>query len=480
MGSIIKRKVLEGVYWIEVPDADLRVICGCPADTIKHLSLKGLLPLVRENGIEYESGPNAILLSDDLIQNGQLSNVSEFIAYHMFYTQGTIIPTHPNSKKPKPLMIGKKDQVDAQMEYITRGNYGLTKVDEFLACGESKAFAKENIAMKRRFALDRFAHTRELIQGIYLDRKRVELRGGVTLRRLKRNVFVFSYGDKRVQVDLNLRQYRHYLPSFKLPTRSIPNHYFSVVHTGEGDGWNPDKPSLSSVIQFDGQFFLVDAGPHIVRILRAVGLKAKQLSGIFITHVHDDHVAGLFSLANSRDPLTIFATPVIRQTIITKLAALLSVSDKTIMTYFRFQELKRNVWNMREGIEIMPIPTAHPVDTTILVIRARGRNRYYSYGHFSDIAALKWLKQMIFKKNEKSGISKRYFEDIKSDYAMPLDLKKIDVGGPPIHGDAADFAADKSKKIVLGHSHTQFTKEQLAIGKEVRFGHVDVLIKKSP
>lgn len=481
MVSIIKKKVSDGVYWVEVPDADLKILCGCPADSIKHLAIKGLMPMVEENGVRYESGPNAILLSDELIQNGNLSNVSEFVAYHMFFTQGTVIPSHPNSKKPKPLMIGKKDQVDAQMEYIFQGNYGLTTEKQFLDCGETKAFAKENLAMKLRFASGGFKHTRELMEGVYLDRKKVELRAGVCVRRVKKNVFVFSYKGKSVQVNLNLQKYQHYQPTFKLPRVNIPDNYFSVIHTGEGDGWNPEKPSLSTVIQLDGRYYMVDAGPYIVRSLKAIGLKPSQLSGIFITHVHDDHVAGLFDLINKKDPLTIYATPVVRSTIINKMCALLSINKRQMRTCFKFVDLKRDDWNAKCGMEIKPITTAHPVDTTILVFRVKGKRREYTYGHFSDIAALSWLKQMIVTRRSKSGgITQKYYDAVKAVFQMALDVKKIDVGGPPIHGDAKDFAQDKSKKIILGHSHTRFTKQQLTIGKEVKFGHVDVLIKNKP
>ena len=31
--------VSSGISWVEVPEADLRVLCGCPADSVKHLML---------------------------------------------------------------------------------------------------------------------------------------------------------------------------------------------------------------------------------------------------------------------------------------------------------------------------------------------------------------------------------------------------------------------------------------------------------
>ena len=39
MQSIRKIEVSTGVWWVEVPAADIRVLCGCPADAVKHLIL---------------------------------------------------------------------------------------------------------------------------------------------------------------------------------------------------------------------------------------------------------------------------------------------------------------------------------------------------------------------------------------------------------------------------------------------------------
>ena len=37
MATIRKIAVSTGIFWIEVPEADLRVLCGCPVDSVKHL-----------------------------------------------------------------------------------------------------------------------------------------------------------------------------------------------------------------------------------------------------------------------------------------------------------------------------------------------------------------------------------------------------------------------------------------------------------
>ena len=59
--------------------------------------------------------------------------------------------------------------------------------------------------------------------------------------------------------------------------------------------------------------------------------------------------------------------------------------------------------------------------------------------------------------------------------ARPVDLKKVDAGGGLIHGDAADFAADESKKILLSHGVPE-SRDRPGRVTTAAFGDVDVLI----
>ena len=61
-------------------------------------------------------------------------------------------------------------------------------------------------------------------------------------------------------------------------------------------------------------------------------------------------------------------------------------------------------------------------------------------------------------------------------YRKPVDLKKIDIGGDLIHGNAIDFKDDTSKKIALAHKASPLTREEKTIGQNMSFGDVDVLI----
>ena len=101
--SIRKIRVTNGVFWIEIPDADLRILCGCPADAVKLLIKQWLIAKTERDGVTFETGPNAILLSDVMIQNGQIANLAEFPVLQALYRQGMILPGVKTRLKMSPL-----------------------------------------------------------------------------------------------------------------------------------------------------------------------------------------------------------------------------------------------------------------------------------------------------------------------------------------------------------------------------------------
>jgi hemerythrin len=70
MAGLVKVDIAAGLSWVEIPERDLRVLCGCPADSVKHMMLRGLIRPTEIGGVRCETGPSAILLSDVMIQNG--------------------------------------------------------------------------------------------------------------------------------------------------------------------------------------------------------------------------------------------------------------------------------------------------------------------------------------------------------------------------------------------------------------------------
>ncbi len=474
--KINKIDVSHGIQWVEVAEANLRILCGCPADSVKHLIKRGLILSKEKNGVSFETGPNAILLSDVLLQNGEFANLAEFPVLQMLYKQGLIVPNHPNNTGQKPIIIGTADQVDSQMRYIYRGNYGLISREEIMKTGVSEEKATEMMRLKLKFAFGNIRPTDDFLDTRILSSNSVEIQNGVTIRRLELNIFEIAYEDETTIVNLNLRPTEKYECAYPLGYRKFEPEYFAIIHSGEGDGWDMNRPSMSSILTYQGGVYLIDAGPHLVNTMAALGIGINQVDGIFHTHAHDDHFAGLTALMRAGRKIRYFSTPLVRASVEKKLSALLGIEEKDFEDFFDVQDLSFDEWNNVDGLEVMPIFSPHPVETNLFVFRTLWADGYSTYAHFADIVSLSVLKGMVTDNIEQSGLSLELFERVRASYLTPYNLKKLDVGGGMIHGDAKDFRHDKSDRILLAHRATCLTPEEKEIGSCASFGTTDVLI----
>lgn len=474
-----KIEVEKGIYWIEISEANLYMLCGAPADCVKHLMKRGLIVKVEEENLSYETGPNAILLSDLMLQNGQFANLAEFPVLQMLYRQGMILPDHPNNTGIKPLIIGSKKQVEAQINYIHRGNYGLISKEEIMATGISLEQADEMMKIKQYFAFGKIQNMESFLEKKIVKNSPLEIRKNVFIRRIESNVFEVSYEKEKALVDLNLKENESYGVSYNLGFHNLKRGYFSIVHSGNGDGWDVNRPTMSSIIMFQGRIYLVDTGPNIQHILMALGISISEIEGIFHTHVHDDHFAGLPSLMRLDHRIKYYATPLVRSSVEKKLSSILSIEEHMFANYFDVQDLLLDEWNYIDGLEVKPSFSPHPVETTIFFFRTMWKSGYCQYAHLADIVSLDVLKNMLSNGNGEKGISEEFFNKIKNNYLFPVNLKKIDIGGGLIHGKAKDFSTDKSKKIILSHTSLELNDEEKEIGSGAPFGIVDELIPRT-
>ena len=59
---------------------------------------------------------------------------------------------------------------------------------------------------------------------------------------------------------------------------------------------DPSRSGPATAIVVNGNVYLVDCGPGVVRRAAAAGLDMKKLARVFITHLHSDHTAGFSDL----------------------------------------------------------------------------------------------------------------------------------------------------------------------------------------
>ncbi|MBF9018421.1 MULTISPECIES: cyclic nucleotide-binding domain-containing protein [unclassified Oceanispirochaeta] len=468
-------KVATGLFWLEIPEKDLYLMCGCPMDSIKHLENKNIIHRVDRDDCFMETGPNAILLSDLPVQNGYFCNLAEFPILHMMYKQGMALPDHPGNKGQSPWLIGVSDQVESQKNYIFRGNYGLSTREEFkeAGCVGDEIDIMWNLKMK--FNFNTILDASELVETTVVDTKEVELRPEVFLKRTGLNRYTLRYNDESIDIDLNLDADELYEPPYHLNSRKIDREYFSIIHVGEGNGWDNARPCMGSIISYQGKIYLIDAGPNIEYSLNAMGLSVNNVDGIFHTHIHDDHFAGLTYLIMADHKIKYYATSPVMATARKKLSALMGQDESMFDSVFCPEVLDCGIWNNIDGLEIKPLFSPHPVETSVFYFRVLGPDGYKSYAHLADVISDRILKNYI-SDNPKEGISQEFYDKVWKDYLEYADIKKIDVGGGLIHGDAADFKDDPSALIILSHLDRTLNNEEKEIGSNVEFGSQHVLI----
>ena len=474
MSYIFKKHISTGVTWIAVEEAGLYLCCGCPADTIKHLRKEGCVNSYLIDGTLTENGPNAILLSDMLIHNGQVANLAEFPILQMLYMQGLNLPSHPNYKKSRPMLIGYEKQIKMQLEYVSIGNYGLTSIKEIVDAGIQEEKARKIFATKLHYSGGNIVPVEELVDSLIVDDTEVEIKNGVYIKRLGVNWFEISYKDEKVEVNLNIKELERFLAPYELPFKNIDFGFFSITHTGEGNGWDEERPCMASIIHHNNHIYLIDAGPNILNNLSYLGIGLSEIDGIFLSHIHDDHFAGFTELLNVERKLNFYTSKLIRHTAELKLKALMDSEQDLLQVAFNCIDLKFNVWNDVNGLQVMPVYSPHTVETNTFRFRVKDGEKYKTYAHLSDTINFKEFDVIVSKSPD--IFTADDISLVKDSYLSKVDLKKVDVGGGAIHGHLSDYEEDQSDLKIIAHtSHKIDSNDESFVN--VDFGETHILIE---
>ena len=80
--------------------------------------------------------------------------------------------------------------------------------------------------------------------------------------------------------------------------------------------------------------------------MNAVGVDINEVEGIFHTHAHDDHFAGLTTLIRTDQRIKYYSTSLVRASVTRKLAALMSIEESSFEDFFEVHDLGFNTWNV--------------------------------------------------------------------------------------------------------------------------------------
>lgn len=149
----------------------------------------------------------------------------------------------------------------------------------------------------------------------------------------------------------------------------------NLTFLGVGSAFSLENFQSNMVIEANGRRLLIDAGATAQRALHALGLGHRDIHGVFITHLHADHIGGLEWLAFSTyfDPgfvdgdgkkrkLSLYLrSPLTKPLWENALKAGVAVQgvDASLDTFFDVQECGHNGSFTFEGTEFKTVQTVH-------------------------------------------------------------------------------------------------------------------------
>lgn len=122
--------------------------------------------------------------------------------------------------------------------------------------------------------------------------------------------------------------------------QAVPAAGITLLGTGGGPGGRVERAGIATLLQVGGQNYLVDAGESVSRQLARAGIAERAIDRVFLTHLHDDHYAGLPGLASfaftQRSPhLQVFG-PAGTQDLVRALVSLMESSARIRMVEGKF------------------------------------------------------------------------------------------------------------------------------------------------
>jgi len=134
---------------------------------------------------------------------------------------------------------------------------------------------------------------------------------------------------------------------------------------GVGDGRPcPDRNHAAYLYRLGKAALLIDCGEPVSRSLRRARLSCELLDRIFVSHLHSDHVGGLFMLLQSfglderKKDLTVHLPAEAIAPVFQMLQAAY-LFEEFFGFRLQFAALRKGVPVMTEGVRVTPFPTTH-------------------------------------------------------------------------------------------------------------------------
>jgi hypothetical protein len=257
------------------------------------------------------------------------------------------------------------------------------------------------------------------------------------------------------------------------PARPLLRHELTLQFIGGSDGFDPTGITtcflayLSSDVQQQATLF--DTAAYLRMRLGNLGLSPRQISEVVLSHLHEDHLAGLPELLLMGDQrIRLLTCDVIYHSLLRVLSAMLNLSVEDVAALFDYCPLNPGQPLELDGRVFESIYAIHTIPT--IAVRVSGL--YYSGDMRYDE---QWFDQLV----QEGTLSNQRRNDLIH-FAEGAQVLVQDAGGGAIHTtitpELLEVLAAKGQRVILAHTkQDELTADQSAWAGRVEFassGHV--------
>jgi CRP-like cAMP-binding protein len=276
----------------------------------------------------------------------------------------------------------------------------------------------------------------------------VTLAEGVQIRHLPApGRFAATYQGETAQISLTYQGLAAPLWADRYPTRNEPllPDQFGFTVLGSDSAFSNAGPTTTNLLGLGGAFFLWDCSPFTSWILDRLGISLDDIQGIFVSHIHDDHVVDLYRFAWNGHRLTeLITTAEVREQVLRKFAALWGVTRRDVEEAFTWRLVRPGRAFQVNGASIRIHYGSHPIPS----FGARFEYQGHVFGFTGDSSSRSGPVGLDTQL-ERGLISPERHAFLASFPSRQFTL--VDAGEATIHGFVRDFMAFDPSGIALAH-----------------------------
>ena len=294
-------------------------------------------------------------------------------------------------------------------------------------------------------SIDRALEVYDLVEISALDIGGGVLENGVKILHVD-NQYIFTEDDNEIATLPTIID-EAAVPLTIEPPQPVLRQEITIQFIGSSDGFDPDGTTTCFLAYFGesgrDQATLFDVAAYIRIRLGNLGISPAQISEVFISHIHEDHIAGLPELLLSSQRIRVITSDTIYHSLLRLLSAMLNVPEDEVAALFDFFPLQPGHPLLIDGKQFEAIYGIHTIPT--IAVKVNGLC-YSGDMRYDEV----WFDELVGQ-----GVLSEVRRNEIVKFADGTSILVQDAGGGTVHTTPTPAVLEslqaKSKHVILTH-----------------------------